>query len=149
MSIKQSLFQGKCKVVKLELQEKKRSKNELKNYRPMSLLLVVSKIMEKTMHIQSQEHLDKTGLLHKYQSVFLQFSQHDYCLVQLKNFILREIDKGFFFEMILIDLQKAATGFEPTKPFSQIGLMIELCCEYYLYRTFDRVLLSCQIQLLE
>lgn len=149
MSIKQSLFQDKCKVVRLELQEKKRSKNELKNFRPMSLLLVTSKIIEKAMHIQSQEHLYKTGLLHKYQSVFLQFSQHDYCLVQLTNFILRKMDKGFFIEMILIDLQKAATGFEPTKPFNQTGLMIELCCEYYLYGTFDRVFLSSQIQLLE
>ena len=42
-------------------------KSDPKNYRLISLLPVVSKIIEKTIHIQTQEYLDKNCLLYKCQ----------------------------------------------------------------------------------
>ena len=67
----------------------------------------MSKIIEKTIQIQTQEYLDKSGLLYKYQSGFCAIFSTDSCLVQLTNFILRGMDKGFHTGMILVDLQKA------------------------------------------
>ena len=63
--------------------------------------------MEKTIQIQTQEYLDKNGLLYKYQSGFHGNFSTDSCLVQLTDFILREMDKGFHTGMILVDLQKS------------------------------------------
>ena len=51
--------------------------------------------------------MDKNGLLYKYQSGFRTNFPMNSCLVQLTDFILRGMDKGFHTEMILVDLQKA------------------------------------------
>ena len=63
LSIKQSLFPDQYKNAKLKPLFKKGSKSDPKNYRPISLLPVVSKIIKKAIQIQTQEYLDKNGLL--------------------------------------------------------------------------------------
>ena len=47
------------------------------------------------------------GLLYTYQSSFCVNFSTDSCLVQLTDFILREMDKRFHTGMTLVDLQKA------------------------------------------
>ena len=49
---------------------KKDKKIDFINYWPNSLLPVVSKIIEKSVHYQLENHLQKNGLLYKYQSGF-------------------------------------------------------------------------------
>ena len=71
------------------------------------MLPVVSKKIEKIIQIQKQEYLGKDGLLYKSQSCFHANFSTDFCLVQLTDFILREMDKWFHTGMILIHLQKA------------------------------------------
>ena len=66
LSIKQPLFPDQCRIAKLKSLFKKGSNSDPKNYRPISLLLVVSKIIEKTIQIHTQEYLDKNGLLYKF-----------------------------------------------------------------------------------
>ena len=63
LSIKLSTFPDKCKIAKLIPLFKKGSKTDPKNYRPISLLPLLSKLIEITIHIQTQEYLDKHGLL--------------------------------------------------------------------------------------
>ena len=66
----------------------------------------MSNIIEKTFQIQTQENLDKNGLLYKYRSgVRFKFSTNS-CLVQLTDFILRGMAKGLYTRMILVDLRK-------------------------------------------
>ena len=67
---------------------------------------VESNIMEKTFQIQTQENLDKNGLLYKYQSGFCAKFPTNSCLVQLSDFILRGMAKGFYTGMILVYLRK-------------------------------------------
>ena len=74
----------------------------------------MSKIIEKTIQIQTQEYLDKNGLLYKYQSGFCTNFSTDSCLVQLTDFILREMDKRFHSGIILVDLQKAFDTLDQT-----------------------------------
>ena len=107
LSIKQSLFPDQCKIAKLKPLFKKGSKSDPTNYRPISLLPAVSKVIEKTIQIQTQEYLDKNDLLYKYQSGFRANFSTDSCLAQLTDFMLRRMDKGFYTEMVLVDLQKA------------------------------------------
>ena len=49
LPIEQSLFPDQCKIAKLTPLFKKGSKSDPKNHRPISLLPVVSKIIEKTI----------------------------------------------------------------------------------------------------
>ena len=107
LSIKLSTFPDKCKIAKLIPLFKKGSKTDPKNYRPISLLPLLSKLIEKAIHIQTQEYLDKHGLLYKFQSGFRKKFSTDSCLVQLSDFIINDMDKGLHIGMILIDLQKA------------------------------------------
>ena len=63
--------------------------------------------MEKTIHIQTQEYLDKNGLFYKYRSGFCTNFSMDFYIVQLTNLILRGMDKVFPTRMIQVDLKKA------------------------------------------
>ena len=57
LSMKQSLSPDQCSIAKLNPLFKKDSKSDPKNYRPISLLPVVSKIIEKTIQIQTNINL--------------------------------------------------------------------------------------------
>ncbi len=107
LSISLSCFPEKCKIAKLKPLYKKGSTTEPKNYRPISLLPLVSKIIEKVIHEQTQKYLSDQNILYKYQSGFRKNHSTDTCLSYLNDKILRGIDQGKTTGMILIDLQKA------------------------------------------
>ena len=77
------------------------------NYRPVSVLSVLSKILERAAHTQLSEYLDKRGLLFENQSGFRSGYSTDSCLIGLTDFIKNELGKGNLVGMVLIDLQKA------------------------------------------
>ena len=93
LSIKLSTFPDKCKIAKLTPLFKKGSKTDPKNYRPISLLLLISKLIEKAIHIQTQEYLDKNGLIYKFQSGFRKNFSTDSCLVQLTDYKIKGMNK--------------------------------------------------------
>ena len=70
LSIKLSHFPKDCKVAKLKPLYKKGTKTDPKNFRPISLLPIVSKIFEKVIHEQTMEYLTDNNILYKYQSGF-------------------------------------------------------------------------------
>ena len=71
VSIKYSIFLSDCKIVILKPLFKKGSKTAPQNYCPISLLPLVSKIIEKVIHDQTQSFLDKNDIIYRYQSGFL------------------------------------------------------------------------------
>ena len=66
MSMKLSTFSEECKIAKLKPIFKKSAKNDPKNYRPNSLLPLVSKIIEKPIQFQTEDYLNKKKLIRKY-----------------------------------------------------------------------------------
>ena len=62
LSIKYSIFPNDCKIVKLKPLFKKGSKTAPKNYRPISLLPLISKIIEKIIHDQTQVYLNENNI---------------------------------------------------------------------------------------
>ena len=70
LSIKYSVFPTDCQVAKLKPLYKKGSTTLPRNYRPISLLPLISKIIEKVIHDQTQAFLDKNKILYKFQSGF-------------------------------------------------------------------------------
>ena len=107
LSILLSTFPDGCKQAKLKPLFKKGSKGDPKNYRPISLLPQLSKIVEKIIHGQVQKYLDDNNILYRYQSGFRAHHSTDTCLSYLNNKILQGFETGMFTGMILIDLQKA------------------------------------------
>ena len=68
LSIKLSTFSEECKIAKLKPMFKKGARTDPKNYRPISLLPLVSKTTEKSIHFQIEDYLKKKKLIYMYQS---------------------------------------------------------------------------------
>ena len=107
LSINHSVFPEKCKNAKLKPLYKKGLKTEPKNYRPISLLPLVSKIIERIIYEQTKIFLEQSKILDKYQSGLRSNHSTNVCLSYLTNKILKGFDDGKITGMILIDLQKA------------------------------------------
>ena len=107
LSIKLSTFPEECKIAKLKLMFKKGATTDPKNYRPISLLPLVSKIIEKSINFQYEDFLNKKKLIYMYQSGFRTNHSTDLCLAQLIDFFATGMDKQMHTDIILVDLQKA------------------------------------------
>ena len=107
LSILTSVFPNKCKQAKLKPLFKKGITTEPKNYRPISLLPLISKIIEKVIHDQTQKYLDEKNILYTYQSGFRPNHSTNSCLSYLTNKVQQGFDRGMLTGMVLIDLQKA------------------------------------------
>ena len=107
LSIKYSSFPSACKIAKLKPIFKKGSKTDPKNYRPISLLPLISKVIEKVVHDQTKKYLDDHEIIFNYQSGFRENHSTDFVLSFLNDKILKGFDKGLYTGMVLIDLQKA------------------------------------------
>ena len=71
------------------------------------LLYLISELIKKAIQIQTQEYLDKSGLIYKFQPGFTKMFSKDSCLVHLTDYIIKSMEKGQHTGMILIHLQKA------------------------------------------
>ena len=107
LSISLSSFSDDCKIAKLKPLYKKDAKTKPKNYRPISLLLLISKIMERIIHDQTQVFLDENKTLFTYQSGFRKQYSTDIHLSYLMDKVRNGFEKGSLTGMILIDLQNA------------------------------------------
>ena len=80
---------------------------EASNYRPISLLPLISKLIEKVIHDQTSAFLNSRNVLCNYQSGFHKNHSTDYCLLFLNDKVLQGFDQGLMTDMTLNDLQKA------------------------------------------
>ena len=62
-SLSSGIFPDCLKYATVKPLFKKGDKSKISNYRPISILSSFSKVLEKVMHNQLQEHLNKRGIL--------------------------------------------------------------------------------------
>jgi hypothetical protein len=86
---------------------KKGSRLDPGNYIPISVLSVMSTILERAVHGQLSAYLSERGLLYEYQSGFRGKYSTDTCLINLTDYIRSELSQGKLVGMALIDLRKA------------------------------------------
>ena len=105
-----SLYSGRIpdnmKTARVVPLYKKNSKSEPGNYRPVSILTVMSKILEKTVHKQLENDSGSEKILYDYQSGFRNSYSTDSCLTQLTDQIRFDMDKRNYTGMVM-NLQKA------------------------------------------
>ena len=70
LSIKLNAFPRSCKITKIKPPFKTGSKTDPQNYRPISLLPLLSKIIERIVHDQTEEFFIKDKLLYRFQPGF-------------------------------------------------------------------------------
>ena len=106
-SLQNGQFPEPLKIAKLKPIHKGGPKSDPSNYRPISVLPVLSKIIEKhiTKHIFA--YLSKYDILHKSQSGFRKNHSCNTALISLLDEWLKNIDKGEITGAIFFDLRKA------------------------------------------
>ena len=102
ISISSGLFSSDCKIAKLKPLYKKGSKTNPENFRPISLLPLISKVIERIVYDQVDNFLLQNNILYNYQSGFRKNHSTNLCLSFLNDKILKGFDKGLFMGMILI-----------------------------------------------
>ena len=109
LSIKTSTFPEKFKEahVKPLLKKSSLSKNDLKNYRPVSNLNFISKILEKIVASRLQSHISNNGLANPMQSAYRKNHSTESALLRVQNDITIKMDKGEVTALILLDLSAA------------------------------------------
>ena len=107
LSISTGIVPNELKLAKVKPLYKKNSKKDIGNYRPVSILCIISKILEKSVYTQLEKHLVDNGLLYQFQSGFRSSYSTDTCLIHLFDHIKSQTSKGLYTGMVMIDLQKA------------------------------------------
>ncbi len=77
------------------------------NYRPISLIPTLSKIIEKIAAITLTNHLQLNKLLHQNQFGFQRNTSTEHNLIKVFNFIGDSLNKGNYCIGIVLDLRKA------------------------------------------
>jgi len=80
---------------------------DVKYYRPVSILCVVSKILERAVYVQFESFLVSKNIMYEFQSGFRKSYFTDSCLIHLLDSIKGNTATGLFTGMIMLDLQKA------------------------------------------
>ena len=69
-SANDSHFPKDCKVAKIKSQFEKGTKTDSKNFRPTSLFLIDSKVIEKVIHEQTMNYSVENNIFYRYLSGF-------------------------------------------------------------------------------
>lgn len=125
LSIKSEVFPTDMKLAKVRPLYKKKSKLDAGNYRPVSMLSIISKILENSVSVQLNKYVTDNNILYKFQSGFRGSFSTDTCLIYLQDHIKKQISSGLYTGMVLLDIQKAFDSVDHSilcKKLSAIGV---------------------------
>ena len=98
-SLKKAIIRPLLKKLGLE--------TELKNYRPVSNLSFLSKLIEKIVAIQFVDHLRKNGLFDPFQSAYKKGHSTETALLKVQNDLFIDIDNSNVSVLVMLDLSAA------------------------------------------
>ena len=107
LSIRSSLFPDAWKQALVVPIPKSGNLSLVHNYRPISLLLLPGKILEKLIHHQLSEYMEGEGLLSERQHGFRKGHSTTHAVAQLSNFVSKKLDNRTPTLVTYIDFKKA------------------------------------------
>jgi hypothetical protein len=107
LSLNLGVFPNKLKTSRIVPIFKAGDPESCDNYRPISLLSSLSKILEKMVSIQLVNHLDRNNLLYVNQFGFQKGKSTEHNLIKAVNYIGELINSGKFCIGVFFDLKKA------------------------------------------
>ena len=107
VSIQQGIFPDSLKIAKVTPTFKSGDKGNISDYRPISILPVFSKVLEKIMYNRDYNHLDSKGLLFEKQFGFKRNNSIEHAILQLKKDITGSFEKGAYKLGVFIYFSKA------------------------------------------
>ena len=105
--IERSQFPSQWKLSKVRALFKKGSRMERENYRPISLLIIPSNVLESIICENIDTHLTKTQLSSPHQWAYKEGCSTELLLLHLTEVWKNEVDKGNVVGVLFIDFKKA------------------------------------------
>ena len=107
LSLKSGVFPDTLKLSHITplLKKPPLSKDDMTNYRPVSNLNFISKLLEKIIANRIRSHLQSNDLLNRYQSAYRPMHSTETALLKVQNDLLRNLDDGK--TTVLLDLSAA------------------------------------------
>ena len=106
-SIINSIFPDKWKEGKVRPLHKNGPRDDTNNYRPISVLPVISKLLEKHVHDSLMSFMISYNVLHSTQSGFRPNYSCETALLQMINKFHQAINNGQIIGMVMVDFRKA------------------------------------------
>ena len=103
----ESHFPSKMKKVEVVPLYKSKDKTNKNNYRPISLLLTLSKLLEKAMYQRTYQFLEDTNQIYDGQFGFRNRHSCEHAVENLVSDIIKQSANGLFTMAVIIDLWKA------------------------------------------
>ena len=107
LSIKTGIVPSQLKLSKVVPLYKKGDKSEPNNYRPISLLSIFDKILEKLIHKRLMHFINKNDILYENQFGFRPKHSTNLAVLELIDTIYQNLDKKHYVAGIYLDLKKA------------------------------------------
>ena len=107
LSLRKSIFPKSWKIAKIVPLLKKGDTLDPKNYRPVALLPVLSKILERVVFLQLTNYLDSNSLLHPNHHGSRKGHSTTTALVQMYDLWVNAADQGEMTGVMLLDLSAA------------------------------------------
>ena len=120
LSLRTGKIPKSMKVAKVTLIFKKGDKNNPGNYRPISVLPLFAKILEKMINDRLLDFLEKNEKLYKHQYGFRKKYSTKLSLINLINDVIKSIDKRMVTIGIFIDFKKAFDTINHTILFEKL-----------------------------
>ena len=86
---------------------KKGKAEDMDNYRPISILPILSKVLERVVHQQVYHYLQSNKILNPFQCGFRKCHSAEFAALSFADTIRRNIDQGQLTRAVFIDLRKA------------------------------------------
>ena len=131
-------------VIPIAKSKKQEDANSLANYRPISHISIISKILEKCVLFQLLQHLKNNNLLIMHQSAYRSYHSCETALLKVQNDILSTIDANTNVLAVLLDFSAAFDTISHEKLFQKLneqygisGTVMQWFKSYATDRTFQ------------
>ena len=101
-------------IIRLLLKKPGLDKEVLKNYRSVSNIAFLSKVLEKVVAMRIDLHLAENSLHDSHQSAYRKFHSTETALMKVKTDITEALDKGSMTVLIMLDLSSAFNTLDHT-----------------------------------
>lgn len=107
LSLSQGIFPQKMQIAKVSILYKSGDKNDLSNYRPVSVLPIFSKGLEKLIHFRLNQFCENFSVVTDSQFGFRKGRSTELALLNMKEIILKNFENKLLTVGIFIDFSKA------------------------------------------
>ena len=136
LSIEKSVFPTSWKLAKITPLQKDGNKQDVSNLRPVSLLPLPGKMLERIIHNQLTKYLETFQILNKHQSGFRKHHSTIATISAFTDDIARKINNGNLTYALFVDFRKAFDVIDHNillKKLTKLGLSARSVCWFTSY----------------